>query len=477
MLFYTAEGSHPTNNVLGWLWGGTTEDSPGTLERATGLGWVSSDNTTPGAGGGPGYGLNIPPDTCTGSGCDVTGYAWSSNVGWIDFQPSSPYPGNRGNPSDNCGVGSCPNFPARRNGNNLEGWARIVSIAQAGLNSGGWEGWIKLRGPNYGVTITNDNPPKVTDYGWSPELGWVNFLSTTLGGGGGSLPSGQITANPNPCDISPGGTVCSSNISWSSTNAANPEVRYSVCTPTGCGSESQFGTGISGSQYANFIEGSPKSFDFRLYHNPSSGPPQLLANVVVTGRASGVPSTPSCNLIANPGGGRVSFNTDLQWTTSNCSSDNSCVCNGSGGLGNWAINNPKSIPTGSETVSINSAGLHQFTLTCRSNVGIGPSCSSTVNATGGGVGDLRCSGSPNPAYLSTGGRVTWSVQNGTGPFDWTFDGGANPVRGSGRSFTVTYSQQGTKNARVTDLSNNDFKDCSTVQVKDRFRLREIIPFF
>lgn len=69
---------------------------------------------------------------------NLSGYAWNPNVGWISFNQSDLV---------GCPQGTCS---ARKNGNTLEGWARVVSIKDAAAatpsNSGGWEGWIRLNG-------------------------------------------------------------------------------------------------------------------------------------------------------------------------------------------------------------------------------------------------------------------------------------------------------------------------------------------
>jgi hypothetical protein len=146
-------------NVSGWLWGGTTEDGSNNPERSTGVGWISTHNL----GEGDLYGLYIPS-----SDGSVSGYAWSENIGWIDFQPSGPYPVE-------------PNHSAKREGNKLTGWARILSIKEAAENdnSGDWQGWIKLsgtaqNGSSYGVEI-NPVTGRLSGYAWSDELGWIKF--------------------------------------------------------------------------------------------------------------------------------------------------------------------------------------------------------------------------------------------------------------------------------------------------------------
>ena len=168
----------------GWLWGGGTQNGsyPPADGTNTNVGWVSinstncdtnNDGKSEGGSGCPttgtaisNYGVNIP----SGNG-DVTGYAWSENVGWISFNAAD----TAGCPQNPCGA-------VRVVGNNIKGWARILGIkdALAAGNSGGWQGWISLSGGQYGVKINQDNT--LTGFGWNGEdpvrkdgLGWIDF--------------------------------------------------------------------------------------------------------------------------------------------------------------------------------------------------------------------------------------------------------------------------------------------------------------
>lgn len=207
----TTMGTYPGSNVLGWVWGGSTDDTlPGSpsVDTSTGLGWISLEapNLSPGVPCVPPappscYGIAIPETTAATS--DVTGYGWSSNIGWIRFDAppdTQTYDGTLG-----CvGYPETPCYSVRRIGNALIGWARACSLVDDGhisspnldcggpadANSGGWEGWIKFSsdiydpGGNYdsGVTLVqnlNKDPGggayDLVGYAWSPELGWLGF--------------------------------------------------------------------------------------------------------------------------------------------------------------------------------------------------------------------------------------------------------------------------------------------------------------
>ncbi len=205
-------------NVTGWLWSGTTDDSLGTpsLDTITGLGWVHIASTT-------NYGLSIPEAAGCNSGCPITDYTWSSQLGWIYFRPTGDF-----NTYSTCGYPTAPCRGVERfldsfdrvNPHKLRGWARICSAVDDAASLpdgdcagpphsafGGYEGWIKFStGPKYtgqidgvsynGVVIEPDTAGtlpapythRLKGHAWSSELGWIRF---------GGLP---ISINPAPTD-------------------------------------------------------------------------------------------------------------------------------------------------------------------------------------------------------------------------------------------------------------------------------------
>lgn len=130
----------PPPNVSGWAWGGTNTTSADMLDSF--VGWISFSTTVP-----PIYGVS---EDYAGA---LSGYAWSSNLGWITFNSAE--------------VSGCPSAPCAPSVNlstgELTGWARACSAFASGCsgaldgNSGGWDGWIALSGTagdgtSYGVT-------------------------------------------------------------------------------------------------------------------------------------------------------------------------------------------------------------------------------------------------------------------------------------------------------------------------------------
>ncbi len=168
-------GAASTDNVSGWAW-------------SENIGWISFNNTSDGSA--TAYGVKV--DAITG---DFSGTAWSSNIGWVSFNrsatnnpPSAPFNG-----------GSGPIADYNKNTGKVTGWARalvgcevtpgvpVTSCASslAGSAAGGWDGWIKLSGdsvPSWagkGVTISNN---LFSGYGWGDMvIGWLDF-APTIGG-------------------------------------------------------------------------------------------------------------------------------------------------------------------------------------------------------------------------------------------------------------------------------------------------------
>ena len=125
------------------------------------------------------YGVSIPATDGSLTTGNTVPYIWSSNLGWIDFEPTGPYP--------TVDTGDDYAFGVHRSGNKLVGWARIVDIKteyeKTPSNSGGWQGWIRTSSDSndpiqYGIQINLDGTitkGQATSYVWSNELGWIDF--------------------------------------------------------------------------------------------------------------------------------------------------------------------------------------------------------------------------------------------------------------------------------------------------------------
>jgi hypothetical protein len=239
-----------TGNIDGFAWGGGVTSNPPGYD---GIGWISMnssdcdanddqkvDNAVCGIIGSTIalYGVTIPS-----TNADLSGYAWSEHYGWISFNPVDVV---------GCPSGSCN---ARRVGDMLAGWARILSIRDAGANSGGWSGWISLSdinsggsGAGYGVKISQmtKNGTNPT-YAYSDELGWIDFsrsgFQSTLKICEGSF---QRALGISPVPLGSGGATtlttrygngtCSTdplvNANWAKTNTPDNAVVLSALLPS-----------------------------------------------------------------------------------------------------------------------------------------------------------------------------------------------------------------------------------------------------
>lgn len=147
------------------------------------------------------YGINIALD---GS---ITGYAWSENIGWINFNPSGPYPA--------CSAATCPagspNYSARlESTNKITGWVQACAGTVNGdCNSAdrtdGWDGWI-LMGPlvknsfDDGAEVNDIADPKeVIKWAWGNNiLGWISLNGKNCDANDDGVSDGAIAGCPAP---------------------------------------------------------------------------------------------------------------------------------------------------------------------------------------------------------------------------------------------------------------------------------------
>ncbi len=114
---------------------------------------------------------------------NFTGYTWNSNIGWIKMNPPAPYP-------------SAPLNSAKLVGNDVTGWIRACSVLSDAVNcsgnlnpdttkTGGWDGWIKMSdsgpggwadGVSLGVADPDDNNRIFDGYAWGDlVMGWIQW--------------------------------------------------------------------------------------------------------------------------------------------------------------------------------------------------------------------------------------------------------------------------------------------------------------
>lgn len=221
-------------NVSGWAW-------------SENIGWISfnstdcdsNDNGVTDNGNYPDcpvglsskpYGVNLD------SSNKLSGQAWSENVGWISFNESET-----GNPpsADPCGSGCIAELePAVGIGTYgyLKGWARALAACDSipcpsagpGSNTGGWDGWIRFdHGYNNAAYVDSDY--KFRGWAWgSDDIGWISFNSSDSGAGGNYFTKVGGICN---CSgwVNEGCAVASCS--------AGQMKRTRTCNPAGCDAE------------------------------------------------------------------------------------------------------------------------------------------------------------------------------------------------------------------------------------------------
>jgi len=189
--------------VSGWAWGGGGSTTGG----STGVGWV--DLST----------LSIP--LYVNTPMTVTGYAWSSNIGLIDFQPQAHCGSAYNALSCTTPVGGSGGV-FRTSATSLSGWARIVSVAQATSavpdNSGGNNGWISFGNNANDVVSINATTGNMSGYAWS-EFGAIDFA------GNGN--------NPGHAVVKPTVTITSGAVLVNVRNLVLPQTRPITWSSTG----------------------------------------------------------------------------------------------------------------------------------------------------------------------------------------------------------------------------------------------------
>ena len=159
------------DNTSGWAW-------------SENIGWISFNCNNPELPAPRctyNYGVNINPSTGI-----FSGYAWSrgtdadvGGVGWISFADFDG-DGDIDAADKNISGSPCaPNCEARLDltpgGTYCGAQYRVCGWARALTDGGGWDGWIRLRGTNYGVSW-NSSTQELEGWAWSDMvIGWISF--------------------------------------------------------------------------------------------------------------------------------------------------------------------------------------------------------------------------------------------------------------------------------------------------------------
>ena len=171
------------------------------------------------------YGAYIETNGDFRDGDDCENCVWSSNLGWITFSPSEIFPSDSypvlaGNPNYDC--------DAKKIGQEIRGWARIIILRddEDGADSG--RGWIKLSPHpdddvlDWGVTVgdqVNDVYP-LEGLAWSNSVGWIDFSGVADDASEFGVFWGEAP-EPEPLQGNVVGEAWSSNIGWTSFNVTD----------------------------------------------------------------------------------------------------------------------------------------------------------------------------------------------------------------------------------------------------------------
>jgi hypothetical protein len=354
VLSFGAASAHAAN-VTGWAW-------------SSNIGWIQFDT---------GVASPVTIDTTTGS---WAGYAWSSNIGWIDFNSTS------------CG----PQATLSISTGNVSGWAKALSA-----NGNGWDGCIELAGTNHatGDTTGNGGVTMITStgafvgYAWGGSVvGWVQFnpslgstVCTGCSGGGAApviaascsalTPTTNLAPNtPVTYKITPGGGVAPYLYSWEG-QASTSASTYIKSYPS---------SSVNGPVARMGDNSSPvKGYSTAMVCPGVSVIAPLGASNLHINRGTS-PSTPSFNTLNINQGVATPFN--LNWNIT-LTSDYSCTASigNDPGLANWnagwksiVLDSTNGTDNGDGTITWHSdtaanlttpasglnVGAYPFTLTC-----------------------------------------------------------------------------------------------------------------
>ncbi len=161
-----------SDNLSGYAWSST-------------IGWVSMNCTTGGSCGTSNYGVSVD-----GNGL-MSGYAWSSNAGWVSF--------------NNSDLTGCPTAPCEARFDKTTGfatgWARALAGAGADYETGGWGGWLHLAGTGHQVKAVGCSWEGYAWGGGSTEetatVGWLSFKGTNYGVAGSGVACRETPAQCN----------------------------------------------------------------------------------------------------------------------------------------------------------------------------------------------------------------------------------------------------------------------------------------
>ncbi len=313
----------PAVDLTGFAWSST-------------IGWISLNCQNDGNCATSDYKVTINADRT------ITGYGWSSNIGWIKFGGLSSFPTGGGTSAENARVsGTYPDLT-------WNGWARACAGTSGGTCStmadnptaGSWDGWISLRGTNHSITANMTTGMNTNSYAWGSDVvGWVDMFSHV------SFATPQASIIGTGCTIPAGSNSCSASLTWDIDNSiVSPNVfRVSPA--------SQLSTDRARTNFATTISYGNTTFHAR------SGTTMLDAVTLTASCVAGLvhngtncvvgtgTTSPTITLQANPPFVRAGNTTRVTWSISSLAGS-TCTLNGPGLASVVATTTSGSLSTG-----------------------------------------------------------------------------------------------------------------------------------
>jgi len=186
-------------NVSGFAW-------------SSNIGWISFN--------GPTYSVKMNVGTDNIGIFSNDSYAWGSNIGWIKFDSSLIGPSS---PTDGVRV---------ETDGRVTGWARACTVFVSGCSGslkglsylGGWDGWIKMDPTGNVANDVHLVANEFQGYAWGSDIvGWINFCQTPGTNACVTLDSIDVScsASPNPAVTPP-----DVDVTWTASPSDNTTYKY-----------------------------------------------------------------------------------------------------------------------------------------------------------------------------------------------------------------------------------------------------------
>lgn len=190
--------------ITGWAW-------------SSNIGWIKFN---PSPNGDSSKDVTLSTTTASPTIGTLNGYAWSSNIGWIKFGGLSDIPNGGSNATVDLRDGKVSGFIRACSGTvKMNNMTIPGDCSESTSRTDGWNGWIELSGSNHaspdisgyngtstkGVTLgvnpaQSDSYGKFSGYAWGGDVvGWISFKPQL------TITSGGVTCGPNPASCPIGG--------------------------------------------------------------------------------------------------------------------------------------------------------------------------------------------------------------------------------------------------------------------------------